>query len=53
VVFEDIYTLAVFAFQALLQCAAFGLIGGGCDLHRTSWTVTENSEFGGVLAIGA
>ena len=52
-VLKDIYTPAVFAFQARLQCPAFGLIGGRCDLHRTSWTVAENSKFGDVLAISA
>jgi hypothetical protein len=52
-VFKDIYTPAVFAFQARLQCPAFGLIGGRCDFHRISWTVVENSKFGGILAISA
>jgi len=42
---KDIYTPAVFAFQARLQRPAFGFIGGRCDLHRICWTVVETSKF--------
>jgi hypothetical protein len=44
-VLKDIYTPAVLAFQARLQCPAFGLIGGTSDFHSICWTVVETSKF--------
>ena len=52
-VVKDIYTPAAFAFQARLQCPAFGLTGGRCDFHRISWTVVETAKFYGFLTISA
>ena len=45
-VLEGIYTPAVFAFQARLQCPAFGFTGGRFDLHTTSGTLVERTPPG-------